>query len=789
MFDIDLIGRTLGPYTIVSKIGQGGMAVVYKAYETSLDRFVAIKVLPPSLAMETGFNARFERETKAIAKLDHPNILPVYGYGNQEGLSYLIMRFVQAGTLKEKLHQPLEIAYIADIIKQIGKALEYAHKSGVIHRDIKPSNILMADEHWPLLTDFGLAKMMESPSHLTGTGVGIGTPAYMSPEQAQGLEVDTRTDIYSLGIMLYEMVIGKVPYEAETPMAVALKHINAPLPLPSQVKPDLPEAFENVILKALAKRPDDRFQKVFDLVAALDAAVLQVAKVAGDAPAPGVEAAPTGVDEPISEPIGMNIQTRQPIAEEPTKVVVAPSPLPIEPRIESMEAKATSYPPQAAEEKKKRVIPRVWWIGAGVTVVLLLLAVLIWSPWKTLPVAEKAHPTATIPLPTAAPTKPTFILRMNSTSDWFTVAFSGGASVKSSKQVDASGNPNDASRDHGTFHLNQNINLAYIGHLVSVTHEVILSNVDTMDKMKLSIDGGCLGTSEVEILNAQVEPPVVVYRYSMIGCQGISLSFSTELLRTTLPSEADRVGPPLPTLPASMDLSGSKLIDSCPNQQTPNRQLCMIRFNSGQQEQITSDFNYYDLGWGHGWTPDGRQIYYFARTTSSSPWTTYIMNADGTGKKMLVESTHTTFSPDGQVVAYTSDCMVLRLMKPDGTERRVLQTPGLHCMNYLRWSPDSAQLAFAELFDMEHKAPSIWVINRDGSGLQKILQFATPIWSLSGLTWSPDGKSVGIWYMEKEGDGDIGFLLNAITPSDPQPIDWNMPAWWTPAFWPQWGIK
>jgi len=233
VFEINWVGQTLGAYTILSKIGQGGMAVVYKAYEPALDRYVAIKILPPLLASDPGFSARFENEAKAIAKLNHPNILPIYSFGQQSNISYLVMRFIQAGTLKERMGRPLDLPYISEIMHQVADAMHYAHENGIIHRDIKPSNILMANEHWPLLTDFGLAKMMESAAHLTATGVGIGTPAYMSPEQAQGLPVDRRTDIYSLGIMLYEMVIGKVPYEADTPMGIVLKHISAPLPLPS----------------------------------------------------------------------------------------------------------------------------------------------------------------------------------------------------------------------------------------------------------------------------------------------------------------------------------------------------------------------------------------------------------------------------------------------------------------------------------------------------------------------------------------------------------------------------
>jgi serine/threonine protein kinase len=270
-----LIGQTLGQYRIVEQIGKGGMATVFKAYQPGLDRYVAVKILPAYYAHEEGFSERFVREAKAIARLDHPHILPVYDFGQSDGLSYIVMKYVAAGTLKNRLGQPLAPEEALGILKQIAGALDHAHDLGILHRDVKPGNILIDEKDWVYLSDFGLAKMVEGSVQLTGSGVGIGTPAYMSPEQGQGLTVDARTDVYSLGVILYEMLTGRVPYEAETPMAVVVKHITSPLPMPRSVNPAIPEAVERVVLKALAKETGDRFARAEELIKALEVAIIR----------------------------------------------------------------------------------------------------------------------------------------------------------------------------------------------------------------------------------------------------------------------------------------------------------------------------------------------------------------------------------------------------------------------------------------------------------------------------------------------------------------------------------
>jgi photosystem II stability/assembly factor-like uncharacterized protein len=270
----NLTGRQMGQYRIVAPLGEGGMAAVYKAYQPSMDRYVALKILPSHFANDPNFTYRFEREAKLIANLEHPNILPVYDFGQADGYSYIVMRFVVGGTLADLLKgNPLPLPQACGILSKIASALDYAHSRGVIHRDVKPSNVLIDEQGNCLLSDFGLAKVILSDSRFTASGAFIGTPAYASPEQCLGGELDHRSDVYSLGVMLYEMATGRTPYEAETPMAIVVKTIHDPLPPPSTINPLLSEDIERVILKALAKAPEDRYQSAGDLVRALEAVV------------------------------------------------------------------------------------------------------------------------------------------------------------------------------------------------------------------------------------------------------------------------------------------------------------------------------------------------------------------------------------------------------------------------------------------------------------------------------------------------------------------------------------
>ncbi len=259
----------IGRYEIKGELGRGGMATVYRAYDPSFEREVAIKVLPRELMHDPQFRDRFRREIKTIASLEHPAIVPVYDVGEEDGVPYFVMRYMPGGSLSQWIEKgKFSLEDAARIIERLSSALAYAHKVGLIHRDLKPDNILFDNNGDPFISDFGVAKITDSSTNMTGSGI-IGTPAYMSPEQAQGEKVDNRSDIYGLGVIIFQMLSGHQPYEATTPMGVAVKHITDPVPDILKDNPTLGEQADTIIKTAMAKDPSLRYQTATELAQAL----------------------------------------------------------------------------------------------------------------------------------------------------------------------------------------------------------------------------------------------------------------------------------------------------------------------------------------------------------------------------------------------------------------------------------------------------------------------------------------------------------------------------------------
>lgn len=267
----ELIGKTLGQYTILEEAGRGGMATVYIAKQTSMNRNVAIKVLPPHFLHDPSFLERFQREVEVISHLEHPHILPIYDYGQAQGMPYIAMRYLGGGSMAQMIRRGVpDLVDLVKPMRQISQALDYAHQQGIIHRDLKPGNIMLDENGNAYLSDFGIARVMGSD--LTGSAI-IGTPAYMSPEQANGISIDGRSDIYSLGVVLFELITGREPYQATTPMALLLKHLNEPMPQARDFREGVPDSVEHVLAKSTAKDADERYTSAGEMAEAFEHAL------------------------------------------------------------------------------------------------------------------------------------------------------------------------------------------------------------------------------------------------------------------------------------------------------------------------------------------------------------------------------------------------------------------------------------------------------------------------------------------------------------------------------------
>jgi serine/threonine-protein kinase len=362
----DLTGQTLGQYKLGAVIGRGGMATVYRARQQSMDRDVAIKVMASELAENPEFVARFEREARVIARLQHPHILPVIDFGRASGQIYLVMRLVEGGVLNNRLAATtLSVRQVERLLGQVADALEYAHRQGVVHRDLKPNNVLLDELDNAYLTDFGIAKMLAGTTgthSLTATGSVMGTPAYMAPEQWRSEAVDARTDIYALGIILYEMLIGALPFQAETPYGMMYKHFDTPPPLPRVINPTLPEPLEQVVLRAMTKLPEGRYPSARQMAEEFGDAVRSIP------PDMAANKLPRATAEQIAKATAITQQ----------RVSAAPPAPPT--RIDSMPS--MTYPPAPS---RATTIPQVQprrggrglWVGGAVAALVIAAAVIV----------------------------------------------------------------------------------------------------------------------------------------------------------------------------------------------------------------------------------------------------------------------------------------------------------------------------------------------------------------------------------------------------------------------------
>jgi serine/threonine protein kinase len=396
---VRMIPKTIGRYKVKSKIAEGGMATILRGHDPRFKRDVAIKMLPHEFLHDRTFRTRFEREAETIAALEHPAIVPVYDYGEEDGQPFFVMRYMPGGSLADRIMKgPLPVAEAARLVARLAPGLDTAHAKGIIHRDLKPANILFDQYNEPYISDFGIVKINEAGMTLTGTAMTIGTPDYMSPEQASGdARLDGRSDIYALGIMLFEMLTGHTPYVADTPLGMAYKHVNEPLPHVLDKKPTLPPGCQTVIEKATAKRREDRYPNATAMAEALSVVARSVAAPSKDTGAmilPGKTAkSKTAADKLPKSKTAAEKASKGKASAKPKVVNTQATTVPL-----GLEKITVSLPfdlRTTLESAAAILKRRIWIVPVGVVGVCLLLGVIA-VVWFAITMAARSSPKAVV---------------------------------------------------------------------------------------------------------------------------------------------------------------------------------------------------------------------------------------------------------------------------------------------------------------------------------------------------------------------------------------------------------
>jgi len=719
-----MIGKELGRYLVVEALGEGGMAAVYKGFDRRLSRDVAIKVILRGYEGREVFLKRFEREAKAVAQLTHPNIVPVIDYGTEDDVPYLVMEYLPGGTLKDKMGTPIPWEQAARMLAPVARALDYAHDESIIHRDLKPANILITKSGDLMLSDFGIAKTLGAEDHtqLTGTGVGIGTPAYMAPEQGMGDEVDHRVDIYSLGVVFYEMITGRLPYTADTPMAIMLKHINAPLPRINQFVDQVPGEVEEITFKALAKDPSNRYQSMGEFAVALDDLVRSRL----------IEPAP------IPEPVEATHEAAKPPT--PAREHLASIPQPIEPaqRGDSQQPIILAGPgipdttpgvpgPKGPDSSKSRSKPKrpKWFIWVLIICLASMAAsVICWISWQISVKQDKdlreiftqtaaagtIHETTPqtnliTPTPPPDPTAP--------------------ASIAIPAHIAFKAINDDGYYDFFQVNLDGTDLRLLIGDLETESmpllspdaRQVLLTKSleGNPDIWRLSVDGNDLyqltGDPAHDDLPAwSPDSQQVAFSSSRGGSNDIWVMDvdGSGLCQLTSKPKGEIVSQWSP--------DGSKIAFYSFDDGIIN--IWVIDTDGTNLLQLT---NIQEGVAGFSWSPDGKRIGFFTGPPGSLD--IWVVNVDGTGLQQLTTSSNTgltmSWSPDGRFIVYdtmTNENRDIWMMESEGTNHQPLITDPAH--DYApNWSPDGAYIAFSS---SRSGNVDVWIINPDGSGLRQL---------------------------------------------------------------------
>jgi serine/threonine-protein kinase len=710
----ELIGKLVGGYEILNQIGQGGMATVYRAQQISMNRIVALKMLPRQFLNDDTYLQRFEREVKIVSQLEHRSIVPVHDYGQYNGQPYIVMRYMPAGSVDDLLqHGPLSLERTHHIVEQIAPALDYAHSKNVLHRDLKPSNVLMDDGGGAFLTDFGIARIIgEQGPGITTQGV-VGTPSYMSPEQAQAHPLDGRSDLYSLGVMLFEMLTGRRPFESDTPYSIAVMQVTTPPPSPRTFNPVIPYAVEQVILKSLKKDRDERYPTAVALAEALHEAIEHPDKKHDTQPRPNPEirAAVQAQVNSLPPAAPLSPLSSAPVSPPPQQPYVGGYPTGTSPSM-------SLRPASVGSRLRKRRNGMPWMniavgglIGCALLTIVVIVIALVIN--KVTSSAEGGSPTATLTKTQSDATHDSLTATVPNLDPTSAAARRTLLPSTPAPTVSPTQPPLSAARGEVVYFDELPDNKGY---------EILTLDLQTKNINQLTSDSG---TNSYPM--ASPDGKLVAYQSSRDGDFDIYVMnpLGGELIKITYNDWLDRTpswGPDSEWIIFSSDTRGDGNYDlyrvrpngsnlelvysngdrnSNPRWSPDNRHIVFTtgkanNANTWEIAQLDIVTNKMTLltnnnikDWSPSYSPDGKSILYVVPGQGNAAIA--LMNSDGSGSHVLYDGSGyewgANFSPDGNYIVFNSDATghdELYLMTADGKQVEQLTTAG---GLYASWIP------------------------------------------------------------------------------------------------------
>lgn len=686
----NFIGTTVNGYEVISQIGQGGMATVFLAQQQSMNRNVALKFLPKHLMNDDTYMQRFEREVKIVSQLEHRNIVPVYDYGEYEGQPYIAMRYMPAGSVDDLLQagrMPLD--RILNIIEQIAPALDYAHSKGILHRDLKPSNILLDDGGGAFITDFGIARILsDQTTEITVDGV-VGTPSYMSPEQAQASAVDGRSDVYSLGVMLFEMVTGRRPFEGDTPYGIAVMQVTTEPPSPKVYDPTVSSALESVILRALKKDPNKRYATASELAQALRLVV---------------DSSQTHARSQSQQPHTDNMSETQASRTSGTSPVVSPS----TPRSVGQVSQ------QKPKRKSVRYVMLLGILGMVVVVSVLLVGMaIIWmvsvdTPSDATPVSVMVTPVQVDINAVAQQTQDALTLPIATVAD---------ADEKPDVTPTARADKSDVTAT-----------------AVSFDREVI-----TPTTVQAFIPIGAGGTPTLSEDLQDVDGTLIYFDYRIAGANGGSFEVVTLDLSSweTIPITDDTHANtyPQPSPDGEWVAYQSDLEDDF--------DIYVLNLASGQRTKLTDNDVWDRLP---AWSPDGEWVIYSTDSNADGRFDLYRTRPDGTDTELVYSdgrrNSHARYSSDGRYIVFTSGKLIsdettwdIALLDTTTSGVKLLTDNDVRDASPV-FSPDDERILFITTVNDN---PVVASMDLDGNDRRIVYDGEARPWAAS---YSPDGKYI-----------------------------------------------